>query len=195
MIVLGLDVSTSNVGMCVLQTSKEATALLHAEGLSLTKVKGLIPKAMAFKQAAIKLKNDLSRQGYKVTAVVVEEPLQAFRSRMSSAGTIATLNRFNGMVSFIASELFGLEAQMANVVSIRKQVGLKLDKKSDKNTKEQVFDWVSQNYVMEEFTWPTKVLKSGPNKGLTRFDTCCYDIADAFVVAYSTCLAAAIEKA
>ena len=195
MIVLGLDVSTSNVGMCVLQTNKDTTTLLHAEGLSLTKVKGLIPKAAAFKQAAMKLRSDLSRQGYKVTEVVVEEPLQAFRSRMSSAGTIATLNRFNGMVSFIASELFGLEAQMANVVSIRKQVGLKLDKKSEKNTKEQVFDWVSQNYVMEEFTWPTKVLKSGPNKGLTRFDACCFDIADAFVVAYSTCLTNSIEKA
>jgi len=35
---------------------------------------------------------------------------------------------------------------------------------------------------MKDFPWPTKVMKSGPDKGETRLESICYDIADAFVV-------------
>jgi hypothetical protein len=30
--------------------------------------------------------------------------------------------------------------------------------------------------------WPEKTLKSGKRKGLTIFDECCYDMADAYVI-------------
>ena len=184
MIILGLDVSTSNIGICVLQKTAASVNLIHAEGMPLSKTKGLIPKAVLFKQRLEDLKELLGKSGHNVSRIIVEEPLQAFRSRMSSAGTIATLNRFNGMISYIAAQAFDLPAEMASVVSVRKQINLKLEKKSEKNTKEQVLDWVMQNYVMLDYDWPTKILKSGPNKGQQRFEAHCFDIADAFVVAY-----------
>ena len=49
-----------------------------------------------------------------------------------------------------------------------------------KNTKEQVLEQVQK--LTSGISWKTKVLKSGPRKGLEIFDECCYDIADAFVI-------------
>jgi hypothetical protein len=110
--------------------------------------------------------------------------LQAFRRNMSSAGTIAKLNRFNGIVSYIARSEIGVPLYAANVVSSRKQIGLKLIKKSPVNTKDQVLNWVKEHVEMESFDWPKKTLKSGPSKGEVRDEVFCYDIADAFVVAF-----------
>ena len=103
---------------------------------------------------------------------------------MSSAATIAKLNRFNGIISYITKLTLDVPVVMANVVSTRKQVGLKIEKKAEKTTKEQVFDWVKKHDVMANFEWPTRIMKGGPNKGKIRHQECCYDIADSFVVAY-----------
>jgi len=177
--ILGLDVSTSNVGVCLVDTGvPQRDRVVLAYGIPLSKEKGLYTKSCM-------VRNELLRVAAKhnVDVVVVEESLQAFRSRMSSAGTIAKLNRFNGIVSFIARSEFGCPLHLANVVSTRKAVGCDLDRKSDLNTKEQVLKWVMAREEMESYVWPTKIMKSGKNKGETRFEPICYDIADAFVVA------------
>ena len=106
---------------------------------------------------------------------------------MSSAKTIRTLNRFNGIVSWIARSELDTPVVSGNVISVRNKIGLKIEKKSDKTTKEQVLDWVSQHPEMIKFEWPTKVMKSGPQKGEIRKEIFCYDIADAFVMALWGC--------
>jgi len=177
--VLGLDVSTSNVGFCLLDTEcSQSNGVLLAYGIPLGKIKGLYAKSCVIRSSIQEIAKD-----YCVDVVVVEEPLQAFRSRMSSAHTIAKLNRFNGIVSFIARSEINCPVQMGNVISVRKSVGIKLEKKSDKNTKEQILEWVAARKEMKNFEWPTKKLKSGPNAGTIRHEDYCYDIADAFVVA------------
>jgi hypothetical protein len=75
-----------------------------------------------------------------------------------------------------------IKPDFMNVNHARKSVGLKINRKSSLSTKEQVFEWVKQN-GMADFPWPTKMLKSGPRKGLVIFDDSCYDISDAFVIA------------
>ena len=177
--VLGLDVSTSNVGVCLLDTEcSQMNGVLLAYGIPLGKIKGLYAKSCVIRSSIQEIAKD-----YCVDVVVVEEPLQAFRSRMSSAHTIAKLNRFNGIVSFIARSELNCPVQMGNVISVRRAVGIKLEKKSDKNTKEQILEWVTARKEMKNFEWPTKKLKSGPNAGKIRHEDFCYDIADAFVVA------------
>ena len=100
---------------------------------------------------------------------------------MSSAKTLATLARFNGIVSYLSQSVFEAEPIFLNVNNARKSVGLKIIRKSKggKDTKLQVFDWVQSQL---EYDWPKKTLKSGPRKGVTILDPVCYDMADAYVI-------------
>jgi hypothetical protein len=182
LIVLGLDISTANIGICTVDS--ESLELLSAHGLPMSKIKGLYLKAAAFEEKLREVIKELAAQNSCPDAIVIEQSLQAFRRNMSSAGTIAKLNRFNGMASYIARTVVDVPVQMGNVVSVRKQLGLKLDRKSPLGTKDQVLNWVSRQNPMLNFDWPTKILKGGPSKGQMRIEDYCYDIADAFVMAY-----------
>jgi Holliday junction resolvasome RuvABC endonuclease subunit len=177
--VLGLDVSTSNVGLCLLDTEcPQSSSLILAVGIPIGKKKGLYAKSCEVREALERMAHE-----HRVDVVVIEESLQAFRSRMSSAHTIATLNRFNGIVSYISRTVTGAPVVLGNVIAVRKALGIKLDKKSPVGTKEQVLQWVKCQEPMSQFSWPTKDIKSGPNKGTSRMADHCYDIADAYVMA------------
>ena len=117
---------------------------------------------------------------YSFTKVVVEENLQAFRPGLSSAKTLMTLAQFNGVVRWICHENLDVTVESINVNSARKSVGLKIDRKNSKKTKEQVWEWVRLNE--STIIWPTKILKSGPNRGKKRLCDESYDMADAYVI-------------
>ena len=181
--ILGLDISTSNVGLCLMDTELPQThRVVLAIGIPLSKEKGLYTKSCKVRDAIKELCSQTS-----VDAITIEESLQAFRRNMSSAKTIRTLNRFNGIVSYIARSELDAPVISGNVISVRNKIGLKIQKKSEKTTKEQVFEWVRCHDEMCSFDWPTKVLKSGPHKGKIRNEVFCYDIADAFVMALWGC--------
>lgn len=120
--------------------------------------------------------------GYDIEKVYIEENLQAFRPGFSSAKTLLTLARFNGIVGYIAQQEFLCAPEYINVNVARKTVGLKIisKKKGGKPTKEQVLDWVASQVVFE---WPQKILKSGPRKGTQILEPGCFDAADAYVIA------------
>ena len=119
---------------------------------------------------------------YDITKVYIEENLQAFRPGFSSAKTLLTLARFNGIVGYLAQQEFDCTPEYINVNVARKAVGLKIisKKKGGKPTKEQVLDWVSSQVIYE---WPEKVLRNGPRKGQSILEPGCFDSADAFVIA------------
>mgnify|MGYP002631967330 CR=1 FL=1 len=177
--VLGLDISTANIGLCVIDTEKpQGHRILLAYGISLVNIEGLYTKSCEFREHIQALAKD-----HAIDIIAIEESLQSFRSKKSSAGTIAKLNRFNGITSYIARSELNCPASMVNSVSARKLVGCKIDRKSSLDTKEQVLRWVTTHPEMKGFKWPTKIMKSGPDKGKERLEVLCYDIADAFVVA------------
>ena len=60
------------------------------------------------------------------THVFIEENLQSFRSGFSSAQTLSTLARFNGMVSQVCYSEFGIIPEYINVNSARKNLGIKI---------------------------------------------------------------------
>lgn len=176
--VLGLDISTSNVGLCLIDSDRsQSNRVVFAAGYPISKVKGLYAKSGAVQTAFLQVS-----RAHDVDVVVVEEPLEAFRKGMSSAHTIAQLNRFNGIVSFLARTVFDKPVVLCNAVEARRNVGIRLDKKSEIGTKDQVFSWVRSRPEMHNFEWPTKILKSGPRSGELKEEAHCYDIADAFVV-------------
>ena len=172
--ILGLDVSTSCTGWCVLENSGK---LIDMGMIVLSKQKSLYTKSKTVRNAL----NDILIR-HNINKVFIEENLQSFRAGFSSAKTLSTLARFNGIVSLIAYETFSIEPEHLNVNSARRSLGIKLIRKKDggKPTKEQVLEWVQSRST---FSWPKKKLKSGPRKGQEINDPGCFDMADAFVIA------------
>ena len=172
--ILGLDISTSCTGWCVLSSEGD---LLDIGNIKLGNKLSLFQKSHQVKQALSELK-----EKFDFEKVFIEENLQASRPGFSSAKTIVTLARFNGIVSYLTSQVFSCEPEYINVNVARKAVGLKIvsKRKGGAPTKEQVFKWASEKIVHD---WPVKILKSGPRKGTTVLDDSRFDMADAYVIA------------
>ena len=168
--ILGLDISTSCTGWCILDTSG---CLVDLGFIELSKIKDSYEKV----EVVVDKLREVS-VSYNFDRVVIEENLQAFRPGLSSAKTLLTLARFNGIIGYVVNKNFKISPEYINVNTARKKVGLKLTR--GVNTKQQVFDWVNNQVVFE---WPTKSLKSGPRKGQIINHPGCYDAADAYVIA------------
>jgi len=171
---IGLDISTSIIGICFLDNNYN---LINLQAINLKKIKCIFEKSLIVKNELNNIKSN-----YNIldnVEISIEEAFQSFSKGFSSAKTLSQLNRFNGIVSYLTYEVFNKIPEYINVNSARKSLGIKLDRKSSKNTKEQVFEWVKKEIT---FNWPEKTLKSGPNKGLVKNDESCYDMSDAYVI-------------
>lgn len=179
MIVIGLDISTSVTAYSIMNTELPlGQRLLKSDGIHLSKIKDSYRKSCKVRETFLEIDNE-----FKIDKIVVEESLQSFRMGMSSAKTLSALTRFNGIISFLAEDIFQTDCERINVNSARKRLSIKIDKKSDISSKDQVRNWVMTHEDFLSFKWPTKTLKSGPRKGQTVYDTSCQDIADSAVMA------------
>ncbi len=176
---IGLDISTSIVGISLLDKSGNLVSL---ESINLKKISCIFSKSNKVKEEFTKYKEKFLFE--EDLTLSIEESFQSFSKGFSSAKTLSQLNRFNGIVSYIAAEIYSVVPEFINVNSARKNLGIKINKKLNESTKEQIFQWVRNDFVNNKtiFTWPEKVLKSGPNKGRVKFDESCYDMSDAYVI-------------
>ena len=175
MALLGLDISTSCTGWCILDNSKISTGFID-----ISKEKSTFKKASIVrnKLVEINLFNDIEN-------IFIEENLQSFRSGFSSANTLSKLARFNGIVSYICFSEFLIEPSFLNVNTARKSLGIKIIKEKicGLSTKDQILKWAINDTSNSNNMWPEKTLKSGPRKGMVIHDPRCYDMADAYVIA------------
>jgi len=111
--------------------------------------------------------------------IVIEEPLLRFARGMSSASTLLTLNRYNGMVTHAVWKSTGVKPTHLNVIFARRRLGIKKGK--DDKVKEVVMDWVAKS--LPDYQWPTRVVTRGKNRGAVIFEESCFDVADAYVMA------------
>jgi hypothetical protein len=174
MSILGLDISTSCTGWCVLDSKGEIIKIGYID---------LVKEKSLFKKARI-VKDEISNIhiNYGIENVFIEENLQSFRSGFSSAKTLSTLAKFNGIVSFICFEEFSKEPVFFNVNSARKLLEISIKRKRDGGSpvKEQLLEWAKSNV---KYNWPVKTLKAGPRKGKVIDDPRGYDMVDAYVIA------------
>ena len=178
--ILGLDVSTSCTGWCIVD---HRGGFRQMNYISLSKISSIFEKAASVRGTLKEL-----QKRYDISCVCIEENLQAFRPGFSSAKTLISLSRFNGIVSYLCEQIFEMEPKFINANAARKQVGLTIVRKSKGGnpTKQQVLDWVTHQLVNVDYQWPVKILKSGPRRGTTVLEDGCYDMADAFVIASAT---------
>jgi hypothetical protein len=118
--ILGLDVSTSFVGVTALNPDGE---LISCEAIDLRKIKDYFKKAEKVKEYL----SDLDKSSpYWVEKVYIEQSLQAFRPGFSSANTLMTLAKFNGTVSWICYETYSAEIEYINASSARSACSIKV---------------------------------------------------------------------
>ena len=174
---IGLDISTSIVGMSLFLNGS-LVKLMHVD---LTKTKCIFDKASKFEEEfKQKIFTDIDGNNLDISNIYIEDTLQSFSRGLSSARTLMQLARFNGIVSNIAFRITRIKPVFINVNTARKSLGIKIDKNSNKDKKEQVMDWVDAD--LGGYNWPTKIISRGPNKGHVKYEKFCYDIADAYVI-------------
>lgn len=171
---LGLDISTSITGFTVLG---ETGDILFCEHIDLKKFDNLYTKAHRVEN----ILKDIFIQ-YNIQHVWIEESLQMFSSGMSSAKTLSTLTKFNGIISWICWDEFKILPQHIPAVSARKECGIKVEK--GKRGKDAVME-----YMLDKEPWfVVEYTKAGNIK--THF----YDRADSFIVAKAGFLRCTKEK-
>ena len=161
--ILGLDVSTSITGATIIN---EKGVVILNESLDTRKYKNFFLKAENMKNYLTKLSKE-----YNIEKIFIEQSLQSFRSGFSSAKTLSTLSRFNGVVSWMCYSLWSIEPEYLAATSARKMCGIKIPK--GEKAKPIVLQYVLDN----EPSFVLEYTKHGNPKPDS------YDRADSWVIA------------
>ena len=164
--ILGLDVSTSITGFCVLDSNFEIIRSGAWDMRNKNKFTCQFRKAEYIKDALCDI-----RVQCPIEKVFIEKPFTFFGSGGSTAKTMATLQRFNGILSWICFDTFGKPPEYFTAQQARKLNDIKIPRGS--NTKKLILEWVLDKYpeINIEYTH-----KGNPKPKY-------FDIADAIVIA------------
>ena len=159
--ILGLDISTSIIGITLLDYNNN---IIINNSIDLRKHKNFFIKSEKTAEYFLKL-------SHKPSNVFIEQSLQSFRSGFSSAATLSTLSRFNGVVSWIVYKQWGIEPEYIATTSARKLAGVNIIK--GQPAKQQVLQHLLDNEpaFVVEYT----------SHGNPRPDT--FDRADSLIIA------------
>ena len=172
-VVLGLDISTSKVGICVMDYKFN---LLETTLLKLNTKNQLEDRCVQLEEYLNKLNylDKINEDGYIIKDVYIESAFIAFSGGKTSAVTMSKLQRFNGMVSFMLRKLFGHNAVSLSPAKARGLVHLKI--KRGENTKLRVIEHVQKAFP-NDFKY--ELTRHGNPKPGTD------DRADAIVIAWA----------
>lgn len=174
-ITLGLDISTSILGVAAFNNKNEIKIL---EGIKLSKASSdsLFDKA----EFALEKIKELT-SNFTVKKIYVEENAKAFSKGKTSAQTLIQLAKINCLLSYLCKKELNCDVKFINVSTARKLIGFKKNKESKKSIKDQVFDLVTI-HLHPSFPWKTKLVDRGKNKGLICYIDEMKDACDALVI-------------
>jgi hypothetical protein len=173
---IGLDVSTSVVGVCILEHTTGKIIDIYPIKMTSSKFADIWDKAAYFKQEfSAKL-----LPTWDIKRIFVEDVAKMFSPGFSSAGTIIILAKMNAIACLTAFQVTGLKPTFVNVRSARAALGIKINTKDKtKSTKEKVF--IEVRKLIPTMTWIQHTAKTGKNAGTLVYDTCNQDMGDAWV--------------
>ena len=142
-VVLGLDISTSKVGLCIMDYKFN---LLETTLLKLNTKDELEDRCLYLEQYINKFNyyDKINEEGYIIKDVYIESAFIAFSGGKTSAITMSKMQRFNGMVCFMIRKLLGQQATLISPAKARGLVGLKI--KRGENTKQKVIEHVTRSF-------------------------------------------------
>jgi len=129
--ILGVDVSTSITGLAIVADG----SIVYYDSVDLRKYKNVFEKGCILKEKIVDLyeayqfSNEeffLGNSKYPIEHIYIEQPFTFFNSGGSSAKTMATLQKFNGIVSWFLYEIFEMQPNYVLAQSARKTVGIKV---------------------------------------------------------------------
>ena len=161
--ILGLDISTSITGATIIDDSGK---VIYNEAWDLRKYKDFFEKATVVKNKIWQLEDT-----FLINKVYIEQSLQSFRSGFSSAKTLSTLSRFNGVISWLCYNTLEVKPEYIAATSARKKCGITVPKGT--KAKQVVMQYVIDNVP----DVPIAYTKHGNPKPE------CYDKADSWVIA------------
>jgi len=164
--ILGIDVSTSITGYCILDLNDEIIKCGAWDTRNKNNYKNIYAKAEYIKEEICAIKAQ-----YPIQKVFIEKPFMFFGSGGSSAKTMASLQRFNGVVSWICYEAFQMMPDHITAQQCRKLIGLQVPR--GQNTKKEIVKWLLDKVP----TFSVEYTKYGNPRPKY------FDIADAVVVA------------
>ena len=115
--ILGLDISTSVVGVAIVDP--DTKDLIVSEHIDLTKFDSVFSKAELVGSELWQIGNN-----HDIKNLFVETALMRFIPGRSRADTIVKLAKFNGIVSWMCYDTFGLQPTYLNVNTARSLYGL-----------------------------------------------------------------------
>jgi len=163
--ILGLDISTSVIGMAVMDYDHK---LIHYRNLKFNTKEDLEIRCWQFKQELAEVFDN-----YGFDAVYVEQPAMMFGGGKTTAQTMSKLQRFNGMCCYAVYTQTFLVPELVHPNSARKKMNISIPR-IVKNKKHHIINEVQKRYP--NFTF--EVTRQGNPKPGTD------DIADAIVIAY-----------
>lgn len=179
--ILGLDISTAVTGITILDDTGKLIVLDHVITTQEPDLWMTVDAVMAKIVPIITI--------HPIDYFYAEESLQRFRSGFSSAHTLSTLAKVNGIVSYEVRKATRVDPRYIDSASARKLCGIKLrkattplEKKDPRWTKQQVFDQMLNLYPdLRTNYWPlTKPTGLNPTGRLKDF---CFDRVDSYVIA------------
>lgn len=142
--ILGLDVSSSKIGIAILDYDKK---IVSTDLIKFKPETPLEERAKLFENKLVKL-----QKFYNIEEVFVEEPFIAFGGGKTTAHTMAKLQRFNGMCCYSIYNIFDAVPNMVNVRAARTKLGIKIPRGIKQNeTKRFIVEYVENNHP--EFTY------------------------------------------
>ena len=164
--ILGLDISTSVIGYTILD---QEAKIVECEAWDLRN-KRYFPD-LYYKAQHIKNKLLDIKASHNIEYIYIEEPFVFFRAGGSTAKTMAKLQAFNGIISWLCCELFNMNPVHISPAKARKLNGIKVSR--GQKAKEVVLDYLLKNE--ESFT--IEYTSKGNPKPVS------YDRADSLIVA------------
>lgn len=161
--ILGLDLSSSITGLCVLDDSGN---IVTKEHIDLRKQNTFFDKISLTKEHLLGIISENN-----IEQIWIEQSLQAFRPGLSSAKTLLTLAKFSGIISWVLYESTGITPEYIGASSARKRCGIKIPK--GEKAKKVVLNFLLDN----EPSFVVEYTKYGNVK--QDF----FDIADAIIIA------------
>ena len=164
--ILGLDVSTNRTGWAIINDKQE---LVDSDFYKTKPKTPLEERAMDLKESVL----DPILALHDITEIRIEEPFMMFSGGKTTARTMSSLQRFNGMVSLIAHQLLGKPPTLVGATTARSRCGIKVPRGTKAKQVVMMFCASKYDNFIMEYT------KHGnPKPGID-------DEADAIVVALS----------
>ena len=185
-VIVGFDISSSVVGWCILNNIT-GELLNSNETYSIGNLKfSNVEEKMLDKANALELFVIELTKKYNVSNFYLEDRLKAFQIGHTNAEALFKTSAMNFLSQFLFHKQ-GIPVVPINVNTARSSVfpGFHKMARTFKGIKHKdlVFEIVQKEFNLKNIPLPTKILKSGPNKGKQVFIDESKDMVDAWVIA------------